>query len=429
MKPGWRDPERIPLARHPADGARTFAATFMGTKLMTIGLALGVLPLHFCTAADWPQWRGPHRDGISEEKVQLDWPATGPHVVWRASVGAGFSSPSVSRGRVYVMGNQAEQDTIWCLDAADGKVQWKHFYTAALSPQWYEGGPGATPTIESNCVFTISKWGNCLCLDASTGAVLWHQDLRQSGFKPNRWGFAGSPLLWRDLVIFNVGDAGVALNRKTGAVVWSNGTNAAGYASPVLANLRGREALLILAAKSLVALAPENGRELWRHPWVTDWDTNNTDPLVRENQVFLSSFSRGCALLSLEQDAPQVVYESKNLFNHLSPGIRLGEYLYAFSGEAKKDTDFRCLHWRTGRVEWRQAEPLFGSAICAGGALLLLTERGELLATEVSAGGLKIRSRAKLLDGRCWSPPALAEGRLFARTAKGELVCADLRLR
>lgn len=401
----------------------------MHCKLVIVALALGYLTLQSGAAADWPQWRGPHRDGISEEKVLLEWPATGPQVLWHASIGAGFSSPSISNGRVYAMGNQSDQDTIWCLDAAEGKVLWKHFYTAALGPQWYEGGPGATPTIESNCVFTISKWGNCFCLDASTGAVLWHQDLQQAGFKPNRWGFAGSPLLWRGLVIFNAGDAGVALNRQTGAIAWSNGTSVAGYASPVLANIRGRDVLLILAAKCLVALEPLDGHELWRHPWVTDWDTNNTDPLVRENQIWISSFSRGCALLNAEQDKPALVYESKNLFNHLSPGIRLGDHLYAFSGEAKKDTDFRCVQWSTGQVEWRHPEPLFGSVIDAGGTLLLLTERGELIAAELSAGGLKIRARAKILDGRCWSPPALAQGRLFARTAKGSLVCVDLKPR
>jgi hypothetical protein len=109
-------------------------------------------------ADDWPQWRGPNRQGFSSEKVT--WPADGPKTIWRAQVGTGFSSISVSKGRVYTMGNADEKDTIWCLDAANGKPLWQHTYPAALNPQYYEGGPGATPTVHEGKVFTISKWGD-----------------------------------------------------------------------------------------------------------------------------------------------------------------------------------------------------------------------------------------------------------------------------
>ena len=155
---------------------------------------------------------------------------------------------------------------------------------AQLGPQWYEGGPGSTPTVDSNRVFTISKWGDVFCLDAAKGTVLWQRDLRQDGVKPNRWGFAGSPLVWGDLVILNAGTAGIALDRSTGRIVWSNGTNAAGYASPTRFASGGRESVLIFAAKHLVALEPQSGRELWRQFWETDWDTNNTDPLVHGDE-------------------------------------------------------------------------------------------------------------------------------------------------
>ena len=377
-------------------------------------------------AADWPQWRGPNRNGVSSESVSASWSADGPKVLWRASVGTGFSSIAISLGRAYTMGNTNNEDTIWCFDAGTGKNLWQHTYAAQLSPQWYEGGPGSTPTVDGNHVFTISKWGDVFCLDAAKGTVLWQRDLRQNGIKPNRWGFAGSPLIWGDLVILNAGTAGIALDRNTGHIAWSNGTNAAGYASPVRYAFGGKEAVLIFAAKGLVALEPKSGRELWRQPFETDWDTNNTDPLVHGGSVFLTSFSRGCGLYSVGNGTPVMIYTNKTLLNNLSPGIVVGEYLYAFSGEAKKDTDFRCIHLPTGQLKWASKDPAFGSLILAGDKLIVLSEKGELLLGQASPESFKPLARAKVLNGVCWTPPALADGRLYLRSARGDLRCLAL---
>jgi outer membrane protein assembly factor BamB len=379
------------------------------------------------SAADWPQWRGLNRNGISSERVSTNWPAAGPKVLWRAGVGTGFSSVSVSQGRAYTLGNTTNEDTIWCFDALSGKRFWRHSYPALLGPQYYEGGPGSTPTVDGNQVFTISKWGDVFCLDAAKGTVVWQHDLRKEGLVPNRWGFAGSPLIWHGLVILNAGTAGTALDRATGRQVWCNGTNAAGYASPTLFNAAGRDQVLIFAAKYLLGLDPQTGQELWRHFWETGWDTNNPDPYIWTNHVFISSFTRGCALLSLRQGKPEVIYDSKVLHNHLSPGVLLGDYLYAFSGEAHMETDFRCISLPRGELKWARKDPAFGSIISADGRLIVLSEKGELLLADASPAGLKPLARAKVLSGVCWTPPALANGRLYVRNAKGELLCLDLR--
>ncbi|HVM49953.1 MAG TPA: PQQ-binding-like beta-propeller repeat protein [Candidatus Acidoferrum sp.] len=396
---------------------------------MNRGCVLTALLAGCCgaAAADWPQWRGPNRDGISAETVRTNWPAAGPATLWRAAVGTGFSGVSISRGRACTLGNTANHDTAWCLDALSGKALWKHTYPSELGPQYYEGGPGSTPTVDGDRLFTISKWGDVFCLDAVSGKVVWHRDLRQDGIKPNRWGFAGSPLVWHDLVILNAGSAGTALDRATGRLAWCNGTNAAGYASPVLFRCDGRDLVLIFAAKHLVALDPRNGNALWQQLWETGWDTNNPDPLVQSNRVFISSFSRGCALLAVENGTPRLLYDSKVLFNNLSPGVRLGEYLYAFSGEAHMDTDLRCIHLPTGELKWARKDPTFGSLLCAGGKLIVLSEKGELMVAAASPAGLQPLARAKVLSGVCWTPPALANGLLYVRNAKGELRCLDLR--
>jgi outer membrane protein assembly factor BamB len=380
-------------------------------------------------AADWPQWRGPNRNGISSEKVSAAWPAEGPGVLWRASVGTGFSSISVSRGRVYTMGNTNNEDTVWCFDANTGGRVWHYSYAAPLGPQWYEGGPGSTPTVDGNRVVTISKWGNVLCFDATKGTVLWQRDLRRDGIKTNRWGFAGSPLIWGNAVILNAGSAGMALDRDTGRIIWCNGTNAAGYASPTRFETGGTEAVLIFAAKHLVALEAQNGRELWRQFWETGWDTNNTDPLVWHERIFISSFTRGCGLLSLQNGKPEILYTNNIMHSHLSPGVVLGDCLYAFNGEAKQETDLRCLYLPTGEVKWVSKDPAFGSMILADGKLILLSEKGELLLAEASPAEFKPLARAKVLSGVCWTPPALADGQLYIRNARGELRCLELEAR
>jgi outer membrane protein assembly factor BamB len=378
------------------------------------------------TAGDWPQWRGPDRNGISSEKVSAVWPAEGPKVLWQASVGTGFSSLSVSQGRVYTMGNTNNQDTIWCFDTHTGKPLWHHTYAALLSPQWYEGGPGSTPTVDGGRVFTISKWGDVFCLNAATGAVLWQRDLRQDGVKPNRWGFAGSPLIQGKAVILNAGSAGLALDRETGRVVWSTGTNAAGYASPTCFDSSGAASVLIFAAKHLVALDPQTGRERWRQLWETSWDTNNTDPLTYGDHIFISSFSRGCGLLSVQNGEPSLSYTNGLMHSHLSPGILMGEYLYAFNGEAKQETDLRCFHVPTGEVKWSRKDPAFGSLIMADGKLIVLSDKGELLLADASTSAFTPLARAKVLSGVCWTPPALADGLLYVRNAKGDLRCLAL---
>jgi outer membrane protein assembly factor BamB len=383
-----------------------------------------VLLLVSARGSDWPQWRGPNRNGVSSEKV--NWPADGPKTVWRAQVGTGFSSISVSKGRVYTMGNADEKDTIWCLDAANGKAVWQHTYNSALNPQYYEGGPGSTPTVHEGKVFTISKWGDVFCLDAEKGTALWEHHLLKDGFHTNRWGFAGSPLIWKDLVILNVGSSGVALDSGTGRIAWMNGTNSAGYASPLLFKSGDKEVVLIFAAKHLVALDPQTGSELWRFPFETGYDTNNTDPIVHDDTVFISSYSHGCALVRVKDGKPEAVYDNKVLFNNLSPGILIGEYLYVFNGEAKMRTDFRCIHLPTGQLKWQREDPAFGSVICAGSKLIIMSEKGELLLAEPSAAELKILGRTQVLGGVCWTPPTLANGMLYLRNAKGDLVCLGL---
>lgn len=379
-------------------------------------------------AADWPRFRGPSLNGISTETNWFrPWPKEGPPVVWRAKVGTGFSSMAVSEDRLFTMGNKADRDSVFCFDASGGKVIWEHSYQEPLDPKYYEGGPGATPTVDDNHVFTLSKRGKVYCFDTATGKVIWQKNLEtELGVKVNEWGFAGSPLVEGNLVILNVGSAGTALERSTGKVVWHNGTSSTAYASPLPFTLNGQRAAAIFAAKHLVAVDVNTGRELWRQSWDTGYDNNNADPIISGNRFFISSYDRGCALVEVNQSKAVVLYTNQNLRTHMNAAIKIGNYLYAVHGREGKGriNAFVCLDFNTGALQWQTTGLGVGSVIAtADSKLIILSETGELVIAEADPAAFKPLARSQVLGGRCWTPPVLSNGKIYCRNAKGDLLC------
>jgi len=381
-------------------------------------------------ALDWPRWRGPDLNGISKETGWLaTWPAEGPKQLWKANVGIGFSSIAVSQGRAYTMGNQANQDTVFCFDAETGKEVWKHTYPAKLGAQSYEGGPHATPTVEAGRVYTLSKWGEIVCLDGETGKSIWSKNVaRESGAKVPTWGFAGSVLVQGDTLYVNVGKAGMALAKADGKILWNTGPEPAGYATPVPITVGGQAALAVFGSKALFALDPKTGKELWSHPWKTSWDVNAADPILQGDALFISSgYDHGGALLRLGGGAPSVVWEKKDMRNHYNSCVLLDGHLYGFDEKG----DLRCLDWSNGAVKWSESslkkKDQQGSLMAADGKLIALGPNGELVIAEATPAGFKPISRAQVLDGKCWTMPVLANGRLYCRNAAGDLVCLDVK--
>lgn len=388
-------------------------------------------------AADWYRWRGPDLNGISREtKWNPKWSANGPKQLWKTNVGTGFSSMAVSGGRVYTVGNSGrsrgrEQDTVVCLDALTGTMAWSHSFESKLDPKYYAGGPSATPTVDGNRLYTFSKRGRLLCFDAVKGAVKWELDLAAIlGAEIPTWGFASSPLVEGDLLILNIGDQGTAVHKTTGKVAWSNGKGAAGYASAVPFNRDGKREVTLFGENHVAGVDVKTGKQIWQYPWKTRHDANAADPILVGDQVFISSgYGRGCTLIRVRDGQAAKVWENKVLHSHFNSCVLIDGHLYGFDGHSgSAKTTFKCVELATGKEKWGESSFGFGSLTAANGKLLLLGTRGELAVAEASPAAYREISRAQILGKDCWTAPVLANGLIYCRNSRGDLVCLDARV-
>jgi outer membrane protein assembly factor BamB len=392
-------------------------------------LLLSLSTIDCVQAADWPHWRGPNLTGISKEKVT--WTSGQPKSLWKAEVGIGFSSISVADGRAFTLGNREESDTVYCFDAATGKEIWKQSYPCPLDAKYYEGGPGSTPTVDGTRVYTLSKRGQLFCFDAATGKKYWEKNLMDDlGVKKPEWGFAGSPLVQGNLLLLNLGEAGTAVDKKTGKVKWSSGKDAAGYATPAPYSASGQSCVAIFSGKALVGVRVKDGKEQWRYPWIERWNINAAEPiLVDGNKWFISTFGKGCALLEMQsQGEPKVLWENKSMANHFNGCIYLNGCFFGNHGNTDQpEKEFRCLDAKTGAIRWQQKGFGLGSVAGANDQLLILSDRGELTLAAASPEKFDRIAQAQLLGGKCWTAPVLVNGRLYLRNAQGTVVCAGLK--
>ena len=381
----------------------------------------------FAYANDWPHWRGPNRDGISKESGWLaNWPAAGPKKLWEGSVGVGYSSFSVSNGRLYTMGNVAENDVVSCFDAETGKLQWKHEYPcSSKDPNGYHG-TRCTPTVDGGLVYTISRQGHFFCLDAATGKLKWSKDFKGDfGSEPPRWGFAGSPLIEKDWVLTEVsGKASVvAFNKLTGKVIWQAGTDSAGYGSLIAFDLGGERCFLQFSADHLICRRMKDGSELWRFPWKTSYGVNASTPIIQGDAIFLSTgYGFGCARLKASSTGVQEVWRNKNMRNHANSCVLVDGFLYGYD-----ESELKCLDWQTGEVKWGTKAYGKGSLITADGKLILYGQSGKLGLAEATPAAFKELCSFQALTGKdTWASPVLANGRLYVRSLD-KMLALDVR--
>jgi outer membrane protein assembly factor BamB len=387
-------------------------------------------------AADWPHWLGPFGNGFSPETGLLTtWPAAGPKTLWQVPGGDGYSSLAIADGKAYTLVQRGAEELAIALDATKGNELWK----AAVGPAFknnYGNGPRSTPWVEGERVYVQSVNGPLVCLNAKTGDVVWRKDLLQEfgATKNITWGLSASPVVADNLVLAIPGAKGAgvaAFAKETGAVVWKTGSDKAAYASPVVATVGGKKQAIFFNASGLLAVSLDKGQELWRYPWITEFDCNIMTPLVvGGDKLFISSGeSNGCVLLHLQAaGSPAVVWESKGekgvMLNYWANPVVHEGFLYGLTGEFNKKIHLRCVDLKDGSPKWTKDGFGKGSITLADGHLFVTTKTGDLVLVRATPDKYEEKARVTVLgDNR--TAPTLANRRLFLRDLQ-KIVCLDV---
>jgi outer membrane protein assembly factor BamB len=396
-------------------------------------LLLSATAMH---AADWPQFLGPTRNGVSAEtNLNLAWSKEGPRILWKTKVGEGWSGPVMASNRVVIFHRVGDNEVVDCLNATNGMTLWRAEYPSTYRDDFgFESGPRATPAIDGHRLFTFGANGILNAWNLTNGANLWRIDTRkQFSSEKGFFGIACSPLVEGDAVILNIGGAGagvVAFDKATGKVLWKATSEEASYSSPTAATINGQRRVFVFARKSLLALAPGDGQLLWEFPWAPriDASVSAATPLVIGDHVFISaSYGAGAALLRVAGPKPEVVWSGDDILSsHYSPVVQHRGFLYGFDGRQEQRCRLRCVELQTGKVRWSEERFGAGSLLMIGDKLLILTERGELLVAPALPDKFMPSVRAQILGSDIRAHPALAHGLFYARD-KGALVCIDLR--
>jgi outer membrane protein assembly factor BamB len=439
---------------------------------------LSFLIVTVARADDWPQWLGPKRDGVWRESGIIEkFPQGGPPVRWRTEIGAGYTGPAVSAGRVvlldrvtpdrklgeptYQRGRKAGKERVLCLDEANGKIVWQHEYDCTYTVD-RASGPRTTPVIHEGKVYTLGAEGHLLCLELESGKVLWSRDLKKDyEVETPMWGFSAHPLIDGQKLITLVGGAGtvaVALDKDSGKEIWRSlsvkpSAHGAGYCPPVIFEAGGRRQLIVWHPDSLNSIDPETGEMFWSEPFEIKAGLTIPTPRKTGDMLFVTSFYNGPMMLRLDRDKPAATVSWRGKSNDerrtdklhaiMCTPVLQDDYIYGVCSYGQ----LRCLNAKTGERIWEslaatgstgdtgQISDRWKNAFIVqnGDRYFMANETGDLIIAQLSPQGYKEISRTHLLEpttpegGRpvVWSHPAFANRCVYMRNDK-EIVCASL---
>ncbi|WP_206026088.1 PQQ-binding-like beta-propeller repeat protein [Roseimicrobium sp. ORNL1] len=387
--------------------------------------------------SDWPHLHGPlHNNTTPEAGWKKDWPADGPPVLWKASVGRGLASFAVVGDRAYTAGNNgADEDSIVCRDLNSGKELWRYRYpckTAAHEMPVVPFGPASTPTVADDRLYMVSREGDVWCLEAATGKVIWHKHMLAdyNGKRPV-YGYASSVLVQGDRVYLDAGgdeQSTVCVEAKTGNLIWGKGSGEAGYASPALVQMSGATVLALFKGDSFRLLKPEDGEELARYETVTRDFCNCATPHVNDDVIFIShTGSDGSSLLKFAGGKLTPQWNDRDLGLLFNSGVPWEGKLIVFNDQKRGVKELRCLDMKSGETAWVSGEIDKGTAILSDGHLVILTSVGELVLARPLADKLEVLSRVQVLPAKTYVLPVLSHGRLLCKNNAGEVVCLDVK--
>ena len=397
-------------------------------RMKYVAMLAVVLMASSVMAEDWPQWRGPKADGISQDTEWSPEAVSGGKVLWKKNVGEGFSTVSVVKEHVFAFGNAGGTDQVFCLNAADGSEVWKYSYPCS-SPKQYPG-PRSTPTVDvtSGTVYVLSRDGELHSIDAAKGAARWKKSLKSElGAQAPKWDFASCVLLAGDMLIVNASEKGIALNKTTGAKIWSGNPGIGGYSTPVAYKLGGKDYVAIFGEKNAYGLDLKTGATAWSYPWETSYDVNAADPIIRGQEVLITSgYGKGAALVDIAQK-PRAVWENKVMRSHFGSLIEKDGFIYGIDGQAGGAAELRCFDFETGQQKWTQKTG-FGAIVGAGDKIIMLGQDGKLTVCNMTPDVYREIASAQLtFNGKCWIMPVLANGRIYCKSQGGDLICVDAR--
>jgi len=378
--------------------------------------------------ADWTQWRGSNRDGVTQDFTPPQtWPASLKET-WKLTVGEGHSSPLASDGRIYLLARQGEDEVVLCLEAATGKQLWRTRYPAAytMNPAatGHGKGPKSTPVVSDGRLFTFGINGVLSCFDARSGALHWRKEFSQQ--YPNTsplYGTAMSPIVLNGLCIVHAGghDKGAltALEVKTGAVAWANAEDGPAYSSPILATLAGEAQLVTYTQSHVVGISPMSGKLLWKLANKVPYDVNSVSPVVYKDLVIVSIYEKGVGAVRLTKQGgrfvPQDVWRNAAYESYMNTPVLAGSRLVGFS--YKKKGQFFCLDAETGKTVWESAGRMGENAaiLNAGGLLFFLTDEARLFVMPGDAASFAPLKEYQVASSPTWAHPVLVGSRILVK--------------
>jgi outer membrane protein assembly factor BamB len=414
--------------------------TTISTLFLCFSTTSVTLPVSLATtSSDWPQWRGPERNGTSKERGLLkQWPAGGPKLLWQVSdIGDGYSTPAVVGNRIYLMSNRGmDNEYVQALSTDDGKVIWATRVGNVGNPNQNPPYPKArsTPTIDGGLVYALGSDGDLVCIETGSGKIRWEKNIRKEfGGQPGEWAYAESPLVDRDVVIVTPGGAQatiVALNKKTGAVIWKSavpGGDPAGYASAIIVNGGGKKQYVQFLSKGLVGVDAATGQFLWRYADVAKGPAQYFTPVASGEYVYGGALGVGGGLVRLQADAGGVkaeqVYFARGLPNGLGGAVLVGDHLY---GTDIATGPLVAMEFATGKVKWQTESIGRVSMVYADGLLYLHALNGDVALIEATPEAYREKGRftppnqphhKKVGDygEQAFAHPVIANGRLYIR--------------
>jgi outer membrane protein assembly factor BamB len=390
------------------------------------------------TGVPWTQWGGPHRNFQTEAAGLKDvWPASGPRVIWKRVLGEGYSSPAVENGVLYTMYGKPKQEVVLAADAETGKTLWEHPTPMTFQSDAPElgNGPYSTPLVVGDRLFTTGVAGRLQCLDKKTGKLLWTQELWSDlGGSRMMYGYASSPIAFRDTIVVPVGGRGkavMAFQQADGKVAWSKNDFGNVYSSPVLINVGGLEQIAQLMDGAVIGVNPHNGDLQWQVPFKAEYSIAIATPVWGpDNLLFISSeYNAGSKVIELQRNGQQTtakeLWSSNRLRLHHGNAMRIGDTIYFSSGGKGSQAILSAVDARTGNIHWQERSIQKASFVWADQKLITVAQDGSLMIAYPSTKEFRIAAKARLLTELAWTPPVLVGTRLYLRDRR-DMLAVDL---